>query len=88
MLDNLQWRTLCPSNDRKYMVKGTELHQALFGPRSRYALIEYRIYDKDGHSDIAYRVRDAELVPDGVRPKIIFDGSWENLKEFVKNLLT
>lgn len=77
----------------KFLVKGTELSQALCGPNKRYALIEVRCYDKDNHADRFYRIRDAATVSDedvksGKRPKIVFETEHYNaaLKYISDNL--
>ncbi len=77
--DGLTWRTLIPSHDPRFMVKGTELSCALFGLHLRFALIEVRCYDADGSADRKYRVRDATLVSDddlraGKRSPIVWEG--------------
>jgi hypothetical protein len=76
--NELQWRTLIPSSDRRYTVKGHELNQAVCGQNSRFALIEVRSLDKDRHLDLVYRVRDAHTVSDddikaGKRPQVVFE---------------
>ena len=75
------------------MVKGTELNQAIVpGNLSRYALVEVRTYDKDGHADRGYSVRDAATVTDaevaeGKKPKqIAFFNFEDDAINFVNNL--
>lgn len=64
-MSGLDWRTVTPSNDRKFMVKGAVLARA-FAPNChlRFMLEEIRAYDTDGNADRSYRVRDAATVSD------------------------
>ena len=79
----LHWHPLVTSYDQKFLVKGTELSMAIVpGHRSRFAIIEVRCLDADGHSDRLYRIRDAETVTDDevrmrVRPHIVFEGGFD-----------
>jgi hypothetical protein len=68
----LMWRTLTKSTDPRFMVSGTELSVALFGPSSRFAV--YEIRTRGGTR--RYVIRDAERVSDadrraGKRPPIV-----------------
>lgn len=80
----LNWRTLTPSNSPKFMVKGTELNQALCRlHNSRYAIVEVRRYDQNGHADRGYSIRDATTVSDadvkaGKKPKQIAYFDYED----------
>lgn len=71
------WRSVTPSNDRRFMVTGTELSNRLVpGTLSRYQLCEVRAYDAERHADRRYAVRDAATVTDeqvreGKRPAIV-----------------
>lgn len=74
----LHWTTILSSSDPKFLVKGHELSQALYGPNSRFAIIEVRTYDKDRFGGVRYRVRDAVTVSDadvrkGKRPAIVHE---------------
>lgn len=62
----MQWRSVTPSNDRRFLVSGTELNNMLVpGLRSRYQLCEIRSYDRTtGFHDRRYAVRDAATVTD------------------------
>lgn len=61
----LDWRTVCPSNDRKHLVKGTELESCIPpGFASRFRIASVRTYDADRNADALYRVYDAETVND------------------------
>lgn len=89
----MNWRPITPSNSPKYMVKGTELNQAIVpGHQSRYALVEVRTYDKEGHADRGYSVRDAATVTDedvknGKKPKqIAFFNFEDDAINYVNNL--
>lgn len=70
------WRTLIPSNDRRYMVKGSEIEVTYpAGYRSRFAVYAVRCYKVDSndnkrYSDLYYRVRDAD-VRAGKRPPVV-----------------
>jgi hypothetical protein len=72
----LNWLTICPSNSREHLVRGTELEMAFVpGTASRLAIYTVRTYDRDGY-DVRYRVRDAGRISDadvraGKRPPII-----------------
>lgn len=72
----LNWRACYKPHE--FLIKGTELSQALCGQNKRYALIEVRCYNKDGHADRFFRIRDAATVSDeniknGKRPQIVFE---------------
>lgn len=73
----LNWRSVTPSTDRKFMVKGTELSVAIVpGTLSRFQLCEIRSYDAAGEADRVYQVRDAATVNDdeikrGIRPRVV-----------------
>lgn len=70
------WQTICPSNSREHLVRGTELERAFVpGTASRLAIYTVRTYDRDGY-DVRFRVRDADKISDaevraGKRPPII-----------------
>lgn len=73
---NLNWRTVTPANDTKFLVKGTELSNAIYGQHSRFQICEIRCMGDDGFHDRHYYVRDAETVTlaqvaDGARPVIV-----------------
>lgn len=80
----MDYRSITPSNSPKYMVKGTELNQAIVpGYGCRYALVEVRTYGADGHADRGYSIRDAHTVSDaeviaGKRPKQIAFFNFED----------
>lgn len=84
----MEWRTVTGSNHPKFMVKGTELSNAIVpGVLSRFQVCEIRSYDKDGHADRYYAVRDAHTVSDaevkaGVRPHIV--ANFTTLDEALK----
>ena len=89
----MDWRIITPSNSPKYMVKGTELNQAIVpGYQSRYALVEVRTYDANRQADRGYSVRDAATVSDedvrnGIKPKqIAFFNFEDDAIEYVNNL--
>ena len=73
----LNWRTVTHSQSSKFLVKGTELSNAIVpGTSSRFQLCEIRSYDADKNADRRYAVRDAATVSDedvrnGVRPRIV-----------------
>ena len=76
MVAYLKWRSLCAAREARYLVKGTELSRALYGPNSRFSVTEVRMYGADGYADVYYRVRDASLISDaeirdGVSPPIV-----------------
>lgn len=80
----LVWRTVTRSSHPQFMVKGTELSNALCGERSRFQLCEIRSYDADGNADRRYVVRDAEAISDadvnvGKRPPVV--SSFSNYDE-------
>lgn len=80
----MDYRSITPSNSPKYMVKGTELNQAIVpGYLSRYAIVEVRTYDADRHADRGYSIRDANTVSDadvkaGKKPKQIAFFNFED----------
>jgi hypothetical protein len=89
----MNWKPITPSNSPKFLVKGTELNQAIVpGFNSRYALVEVRTYDLDGHADRGYSVRDAATVSDaevreGKKPKqIAFFNFEDDAIKFVEAL--
>jgi len=91
----LAWRTVTPSNSHKFMVLGTELSVAIFGPQSRFAVYEVRCRDEDGAMlGREYVVRDAEAVSDadlavGKRPPIVGRTTdYEKLLAFVASRAT
>jgi len=75
----LEWKTLVPSKDRRFFVKGTELSCAIIPCcRSRFCIYEVRCLDENGQPDVFYRIRDAEGVSDadlksGVRPPVVME---------------
>jgi len=79
----LEWSPLTTSRDPGFMVKGTELAQAIVpGTRSRFAIVEVRALGADRMPDVTYRVRDAETVSDadvraGKRPAVVFHGDYD-----------
>lgn len=79
----LSWRTITPSNNPKFTVKGTELAQAIVpGTNSRFAIVEVRTIDADRFLSVTYYVRDAKTVSDaevrdGIKPKIVFRGDLD-----------
>lgn len=83
----LNWQSLIDSRDPKFFVKGTRIAQAIYGWRSRFAIIEVRTYDADGNSSTMYAIADAELKGDayykagGVAPLV--DGHWDDLNDCV-----
>ena len=83
----LNWRSF-PYEQSKFLVKGTELAQAIVPDTcSRFAVVEYRTRDADGFPSAAYRLRDAETVSDadiraGKRPAIV--GNFDSLDDAVK----
>lgn len=90
----MEWRSITPSNSPKYMVKGTELNQAIEpNCMSRFALVEVRTYDTEGHADRGYSIRDAHTVTDaevaaGKKPKqIAFFNYEDDAINFIKGLL-
>lgn len=87
----LNWRAVAGSRHPQFLVKGTELSNALCGRNSRFQICEIRFRDAEGYPDCWYAVRDAEAVSDaevkaGKRPPIVsrFRGLDEAL-EFVAN---
>ncbi|PKA40440.1 hypothetical protein CWR43_28080 [Rhizobium sullae] len=72
----LKWRVVTHSRDNKFMVKGTELNNAVYGGLSRFQICEHRSYDADNNADRRYVIRDAETVTDadvrsGKRPDVV-----------------
>lgn len=89
----MEWRSITPSNSPKYMVKGTELNQAIVPDcMSRFALVEVRTYDAEGNADRGYSIRDAHTVTDadvaaGKKPKqIAFFNFEDDAINFIKGL--
>lgn len=74
----LNWRSLdCPPD--KYLVKGSRLAVALYGPNNRFAIYEVRTLEPDGFSGTRYTVADASLISDaevkaGKSPPVVFNG--------------
>lgn len=72
----LDWRTICPSNDAKHLVRGTELEYCIpDGFLSRFRIVSVRTV-KYGEYDCRYRVYDASTVTDaevkaGIKPRSI-----------------
>lgn len=60
----MDWRTITTSRSPKFLVKGTELADALYGPNNRFLIVETRALDEEGHPTVVYRVRDAATVSD------------------------
>lgn len=90
----MDWRVITPSSSPKYMVKGTELNQAIVpGYNSRYAIVEIRTYDANWHADRGYSIRDADTISDedvrnGKKPKqIAFFNFEDDALNFIKNKL-
>lgn len=73
----LNWRTVTPSNSPKFLVRGTELSNAIV-PNTNYRFMICEIRTWDGHdADRTYHVRDAATVNDedirmGIRPRMVF----------------
>jgi hypothetical protein len=72
----LNWRTVTTSTDPRFLIKGTELANAICGKHSRFQICEVRRISADGFPDRMYAVRDADTVTDaqikaGVRPAIV-----------------
>ena len=89
----LNWQPLTPSNSPKFMVKGTELNQAVCRlHNSRYAIVEVRTYDVNRQADRGYSIRDAATISDediknGKRPKqIAFFHYEDDAIDFIKSL--
>lgn len=84
----LNWSSLIDSRDPKFTVKGTRIAQAVYGWRSRFAIVEVRTRDADGYMSTTYRIADVEAASDahyaagGVAPFV--SGSWDDLNECVK----
>jgi len=79
-MTGFNWRTVTPSREPSFMVRGTELSVAIVpGFNSRFQLCEIRTVSRgdDGMEyDREYVVRDADTVTDAdvrekIRPKII-----------------
>jgi hypothetical protein len=62
----MQWKPVTPSNDPRFLVRGTELNNMLVpGLHARYQLCEIRSFDSTtGFHDRRYAVRDAATVTD------------------------
>lgn len=73
----MHWNTIISSSHSKFMVRGTELSNAIVPmTMHRFQVCEIRTWDGD-ESDRTYHVRDAETITDaeirdGVRPSIVF----------------
>lgn len=83
------WRTLCPTNDPKHLVRGTELESCIpDGFLSRFRIVSVRTvgWERDDTSlsggytvhDVKYRVYDAASVTDaevreGIKPRSVGD---------------
>lgn len=86
-LPSLNWSSLIAANDPKFMVKGTRIAQAVYGWRSRFAIVELRTRDVDGYMSTEYAIADAEAARDehysagGVAPLV--PGRWNDLAECV-----
>jgi len=89
-MSGLFWFTITPSTSPKFLVNGTVLSSAIFGPHKRYKANEIRSYDKDRNADCYYTVQDAETISDlqvrnGVSAKVIFKtDNYDQLLTFVK----
>lgn len=91
---SLNWRTVTPSNHAQFLVKGTELSNAIYGQCSRFQICEIRCMGDDGFHDRHYYVRDAATVTltqvaNGARPEIVgrfvtLDGAMDYCDEFTK----
>lgn len=81
----LDWRTVTPSREPRYMVKGTVLNSALYGEHSRFLIEEVRAYPNGYQEpDVTYRVRDAltvsdAMIRDGIGSKSV--GTFATLKD-------
>jgi hypothetical protein len=80
---DLRWQAVTDYRDPKWSVKGTRLAQAIYGWRSRFAIVEIRTYD----FGVRYGIADADTVSDadvkaGKRPKIV--KNFETLDECVE----
>lgn len=84
----LNWRTITPAHDPKFLVRGTELSVAIVpGHHSRFQICEIRTYirlDNGYECDREYAIRDADKVSDqdvreGKRPPIV--GRFASLDE-------
>jgi hypothetical protein len=69
---DLRWEYVTDYRDPKWSVKGTRLSQAIYGWRSRFAIVEIRTMD----FGVRYGIADAETVSDadvkaGKRPEIV-----------------
>lgn len=84
----LDWHIMIDYRHPKFMVKGHELAQTLYGPSSRFAIVEVRAMMADRSMGTRYRVRDAQTVSDaevkaGIRPKIVWEGeSFDEAKAY------
>jgi hypothetical protein len=72
----LNWRTITSSTSPKFLVKGTELATAQYGPHGLFQLCEVRTLGADGFPDVRYVVRNALTVTDaevreGIRSRIV-----------------
>ena len=91
---SLKWRTVTPSNDTQFLVKGTELSNAIYGLHSRFQICEIRCMGDDGFYDRHYYVRDAATVTlaqvaNGKRPEVVsrfvtLDGAMDYCDSFTK----
>lgn len=84
----LNWSSLTDSRDPKFMVKGTRIAQAIYGFRSRYAIVELRTRDTEGHASTTYAIADAEAAGDahyaagGTTP--LLPGRYDDLAEPIR----
>lgn len=76
----LNWRTITPAHDPRFLTKGTELSFAIVPLTAhRFGISEVRSYTREGNAlecDRIYCVRDAAAVNDadvraGMRPPIV-----------------
>lgn len=79
---SLNWQAVTDYRDPKWSVKGTRLAQAVYGWKSRFAIVEIRTLDLG----VRYGIADADTVSDadvkaGKRPEIV--RSYDTLDECV-----
>ncbi len=90
----MEWRTICPSNDPKHLIRGTELESCIPpGFLSRFRIVSVRTVNRKHSSEVLggryleydcrYRVYDAATVTDaevraGITPRSI--GEFDTLE--------
>lgn len=82
---SLNWQAVTDHRDPKWSVKGTRLAQAVYGWKSRFAIVEIRAID----FGVRYGVSDADTVSDadvkaGKRPDII--KTYDTLDECIAGI--